>query len=422
MTEVQVLSKVLTDKNIKLITQNNLTEEYFSNYPDEYTFIVEHYVKYNTVPDVETFLDKFPTFQVLQVLESEEFLINSLTEEMHYSKIVPILNKVADLLQTNSYEAVDYLKSMLPELIQTNNRCIGKNIVKNAKERYETYMDRVSGKSKLLSTGFLELDELVGGFNEGEEFVVILARTGEGKTWVLLKMLEENWKNGLTVGLVEPEMTYDRVGYRFDTLNANISNTSLIRGTNIVNYKTYIDRLSKQRTPFVVATPKDFSNNITVSKLRTFCEQNKIDMLGIDGISYLRDERGKKTDNKTTSLTNISEDLMDLSIDLGIPILCVVQSNRTGVGTNDAPDLESVRDSDGISFNASMVLSLKQKEPGIEIIVRKHRNGQRDGKVLYAWEADKGKFLYVPAEDDNIDNTQQINQQRTRFRDRGEAI
>ena len=57
-------------------------------------------------------------------------------------------------------------------------------------------------------------------------------------------------------------------------------------------------------------------------------QKNKLDILGIDGITYLTDERYKKGDNRTTMLTNISEDLISLSIELKIPIIVVVQSNR----------------------------------------------------------------------------------------------
>lgn len=421
MVEMQVLSKVLNNKDISLITNNNLTEDYFLNYVDEYNFILNHYARYGNVPDLETFLDKFPDFQVVKVSENDEYLITTIREEAQYAKTVPIINKVADLLQTNAYDAVDYLRSVLPTLdISKDN--IGTNIIKNATDRYNEYLERANGNNKLLSTGFLELDEIVGGLNRGEEFVVIVARTGEGKTWVLLKMLEELWKNKLSVGLIEPEMSYNKIGYRFDTLNANISNTSLLRGNDNINYKPYIDRLNKNKTPFIVASPKDFDSNITVSKLKMFCETNNLDVLGVDGISYLRDERGKKSDNKTTSLTNISEDLMNLSISLGIPIICVVQSNRTGAGTENAPELDSIRDSDGIAYNASMILAIKQKEPGIEIVVRKNRNGMRDGKVLYAWDIDKGKFIYVPSNDDSVSNDEQIQTQRKRFRDRSEAI
>lgn len=421
MVEMQVLSKVLNNKDISLITNNNLTEDYFLNYVDEYNFILNHYARYGNVPDLETFLDKFPDFQVVKVSENDEYLITTIREEAQYAKTVPIINKVADLLQTNAYDAVDYLRSVLPTL-DISKDDIGTNIIKNATDRYNEYLERANGNNKLLSTGFLELDEIVGGLNRGEEFVVIVARTGEGKTWVLLKMLEELWKNKLSVGLIEPEMSYNKIGYRFDTLNANISNTSLLRGNDNINYKPYIDRLNKNKTPFIVASPKDFDSNITVSKLKMFCETNNLDVLGVDGISYLRDERGKKSDNKTTSLTNISEDLMNLSISLGIPIICVVQSNRTGAGTENAPELDSIRDSDGIAYNASMILAIKQKEPGIEIVVRKNRNGMRDGKVLYAWDIDKGKFIYVPSNDDSVSNDEQIQTQRRRFRDRSEAI
>lgn len=420
MTEVQILSKVLNTKNISLITEHNLTEDYFSNYLDEYNFILQHSATYGNVPDIETFLNKFPNFDIVNVFETDDYLLSTLREEYQYTKTVPVVNKVAELLQTNAYSAVEYLQSVLPQLLPCDE-VVGKNIIKEATERYEEYIERTkSVNTLLLSTGFKELDEIVGGFNKGEEFVVLLARTGEGKTWILLKMLEYCWKSKLRVGLIEPEMSYNKIGYRFDTLNGNLSNTALLRGKDNIEYKSYIDKLKKSKTPFFVATPRDFNRSVTVSKLRSFCQQNKLDILGIDGISYLKDERASKNDNKTTTLTNISEDLMDLSIDLGIPIIAVVQSNRTGAGTNEGPDLESIRDSDGIAYNASMVISIKQKEPGVELSVKKNRNGSREGKVIYAWDIDKGKFIYVPSEDDSIDNEDRIDNQRKRFRDREE--
>ena len=421
MTDVQIISKVLNTKSISLITDNNLTEEYFTNYPEEYRFLLDHYSTYGNVPDVETFLNKFPSFSVLNVIESDQYLLDTIREEYQYTKVVPVVNRIAELLQTNSYSAVEYLQSMLPELVASNGGVVGHNIIKDAKARYDEFLDRQSGKSVLLHTGFNELDEIIGGLNKGEEFVVLLARTGEGKTWILLKMLEYLWRTKLTVALIEPEMSYNRIGYRFDTLNANISNTALLRGKNI-DYKSYIDRLTKNKIPFYVATPKDFGRAVTVSKLRNFCIQNKVDVLGIDGLSYLRDERGKRGDNKTTTLTNISEDLMDLSVELQIPVIAVVQSNRLGMDANASPEVENIRDSDGIAHNASMIISIKQKEPGVELTVKKHRNGINNAKVLYAWDIDKGTFLYIPATDDNTDNSERVENQRKRFRDRGESI
>ena len=144
-----------------------------------------------------------------------------------------------------------------------------------------------------------------------------------------------------------------------------------------------------------------------------------LDAIAIDGITYMTDERYKKGDNKTTPLTNISEDLMSLSIELKIPILVVVQANRSGVVDAEkggTPVLESIRDSDGISHNASKVLSIRQDKDGmLEIGIKKQRFGPVGGKLKYSWNIDKGIFDFVPSYDDDqaIDRTErQIKHER----------
>jgi len=170
-------------------------------------------------------------------------------------------------------------------------------------------------------------------------------------------------------------------------------------GNNTVSdeeYKSYIDELSTKENKFIVATPNDFDRRITVTKLKNWIKQNDLHIIAIDGITYLTDERGRRGDNKTTSLTNISEDLMSLSMEIGIPILTVVQANRGGVtekGSDELPELENIRDSDGISFNASKVISLKQKDDTLIIQVKKQRNGLVGGKVAYIWNANVGEFI-----------------------------
>ena len=348
MIELQILSKVLKEGNASILTLNGITEDYFITYPDEYAFIMNHLREYGNVPDKETFLSKFPNFTIVDVTESDRYLIEAFNEEHLYSLMVPIINKLADIIQTDSRAAAEYLQSQLPYLMQ-NNVVLGVDIISQAKERFREWQERKENKDRFcIPTGFKELDEIIGGWQRGEEFAVIFARTGQGKSWILIKTLEHAWKIGKRVGLIEPEMSATKTGYRFDTLYGNVSHSALIRGEDEPNYEKYIENLTKNEIPFFVASPKEFRRNITVSKLRAFVESNRLDILGIDGISYLADERKQKGDNRTTSLTNISEDLMDLSIELGIPIIVVCQSNREGVKEDDAPDLENIRDSDGI--------------------------------------------------------------------------
>jgi replicative DNA helicase len=399
MIEVQVLSKILNEGKLSLVSLNNITPDYFLNYPEEYKFILEHKDTYGNVPDKETFLAKFPDFNILDVQESDEYLIRTFQEEHLYATLVPVLNKVASLVQSDARIAIDYLRNQLPKF-KFQDVALGTDIIHDSDIRYEEWEERKEHKDDfMLPSGFEELDDYIGGYSCGEELVVIFARTGQGKTWILLKSLEHIWRVGKRVGLIEPEMTASKTGYRFDTLHGNVSNRSLMMGEDISGYDAYISKLQSAENPFIVASPKDFNRSITVSKLKSFVESNNLDVLGIDGISYLTDERANRGDNRTTALTNISEDLMDLSIELGIPVLVVCQSNREGA-QRDSPELENIRDSDGIAYNASLVISAKQQDPGIVISIKKNRNGVTGVDLTYHWDIDRGEFQYVP--DDSL--------------------
>lgn len=399
MVELQILSKILNDRSTSILTLNNITDDYFLTYQSEYEFIKDHIQKYGNVPDKTTFLSKFPDFTIVDVAETEQYLVDTFNEEYLYSKAVPVVNKMAELMQTNSTDAVEYLLSQL-DTLRVRSAVVGVDIISKARKRYEEWQEMKDNPEKFqISTGFDHLDKVIGGWRRGEELVVIFARTGVGKSWLLIKSLQHAWRLGYKVGLIEPEMSASKTGYRFDTLYGHLSNRSMVRGEELEDYDKYIQELETKQTPFFVASPKEFSRKITVSKLRSFIQSNNIDILGIDGISYLTDERSKRGDNRTTQLTNISEDLMDLSIELGVPIIVVAQSNREGAKDDEAPGLENIRDSDGIAYNCSIALSARQKDSKIEINVKKNRNGVTGSKLSYLWDIDTGKFTFVEDED-----------------------
>lgn len=400
MVELQILSRVLKDKNLSLLTLNNITDDYFITYQSEYEFIRNHVQQYGNVPDKETFLAKFPDFTIVEVSETDKYLIDTFNEEHLYALAVPVVNKIAELMQTDANAAIEYLGSQL-ENLKVRSAVMGTDIISQARKRYEEYEEMRANPEKFqIATGFDQLDKIIGGWRRGEELVVMFARTGQGKSWLLIKSLQHAWRLGYRVGLIEPEMSDVKTGYRFDTLYGHLSNRSMVRGEDLPEYAQYIDDLEKRQNPFFVVSPKEFNRRITVSKLRSFIETNKIDILGIDGISYLTDERMRRGDNRTTQLTNISEDLMDLSIELKVPIIVVAQSNREGAKDDDAPGLENIRDSDGIAYNCSVAISARQKDAKVELNVRKNRNGVTGDKISYLWDIDTGKFTFVESDDD----------------------
>ncbi len=407
MVALQLINKILSTGDISLLKDNAITPEHFLDYKKEIDYILDHYNAYGNVPDVPTFLDNFRGFTINEVKESDRYLVDKIREEYLYSEMVPVLQKAADMLRTDANEASRYISEKAQELIpQYTTPSVD---ITNDLTRVEEFKSRSEDENGFcIPTGFQELDSAISGWETKEEFVVFVARTNQGKSWILLKSMEHAWKIGKNVGFISPEMSASRLGYRFDTLVTNFSNRSLMSGDtsdlSVDDYKSYADSLKNVGGKFLVSTPKDFNKQITVTKLRSYIQNNKLDILAIDGITYLSDERFKKGDSKTITLTNISEDLMQLSNECEVPILVVVQSNRGGVkeGENDTPELEDIRDSDGISHNATKVISLKQKESAIVMTVKKNRYGRVGDVFTYWWNIDKGEFEWMADKNDSV--------------------
>ena len=400
MVALQIISKVLQTKDLSIIEENQLTEEYFPEYEEEFKYIMTHVTNYGNVPDKATFLAQFPQFEMVEVTESDQYLIDTIREENLYVKIVPIIQQAAKLLKTDSNSSAEYLLQAM-KTVQPNYGLGGVDIISQAEKRYNEFISRRDNQEQwFFTTGFPELDDAIHGIQRGEELFVLFARTNQGKSWILEKICTHVWEIGFNVGYISPEMGNISVGYRFDTLYRNFKNSDLMWGNKEFDeaaYKEYIEELKKHKNKFVVATPSDFARKITVSKLKNWVNKYKLDLIAIDGITYLSDERYKRGDNKTTTLTNISEDLMSLSVELGIPVLIVVQANRSGVvdkESDDTPELESIRDSDGISHNATTVLSIRQSNDGILTMqVKKGRNCRVGDKIQYQWNPNIGEFI-----------------------------
>lgn len=406
MIQLQILSYILQTKSMDIIENNFITEDYFNEYADEFKFIQSHVREYGNVPDKATFLSHFTDIELVEVAETEKYLIDTLREEYLYAQSVPMLQRMAELLKTDSNAAAEYMATHIEEL-QPNYGLGGTDIITQGMERFNQFKERKNNPDKwFFESGFKELDDIIHGIQREEEFMVIFARTNQGKSWVLAKMCAHVWKTGFNVGYISPEMSATSIGFRFDTLLNHYSNKSLMWGNSDIEedlYESYLADLKGKPNKFIVATPSDFKGALTISKLKQWIRQYRLDMIAIDGITYLSDERGKKGDNMATTLTNISEDLMSLSVDMKIPVLAVVQANRTGVVQEEdegTPELESIRGSDGISHNASKVLSLRQKKDStLEIGVKKQRFGSVGGHVNYSWDINTGTFTYMPTEE-----------------------
>lgn len=399
MIQLQALNKILNTGDPSLIILNNLNEDFFPDYKGEFLFIKSHLNQYGNVPDKTTFLNNFPDFNLIDVKESDTYLVDALYEEKNKRLIVTSFNEIrSSLLNEDTNKAIDIVQKTVDN-IRESKHLEAVDLFEDL-SRYDSYIEKTTDFTKFyVKTGFPELDELIGGWDKKEEVATIVARPGIGKSWLLLKMAIAAAKQGLRVGLYSGEMSENKVGFRMDTLISHISNTKILRGNSeiMVTYKNYLEGIKDQvKGTIKVITPSMISGMAGVQALRAFIERYKLDMLCVDQYSLLEDD--KKAKSQTEQTANIAKDLKALQVLKQIPIIAVSQQNResteNGVGT------ANVALSDKVSQYATILLFLEQKDGILTMYLGKARDSINGKTLKYAIDLDKGIFNFIPEEGD----------------------
>lgn len=395
MIQEQVLNYIIQNKDPSIIILNNLNADYFSDYKKEYLFIKTHIDQYGNVPDLTTFANAFPSFEIFKVTEPVNYLLTELIKDKNKRFLAENYNKIRNFIINDD---IDSALTILREASDQSFDGVSIQPVDILKDtnRYNAYLERVDNYDKyFIKTGFKELDNIIGGWDVKEELATIVARTGIGKSWTLLKCAAAAAKQGLRVGIYSGEMSENKVGYRIDTLLGHISNGALIHGSGSVKneYKKYLDELSNNVSgSILILTPKMINGPATVSALRAFIEKEHLDILFIDQHSLLEDER--KAKNPVEKASNISKDLKLLQVVKQIPIISVSQQNRT---STDSGSFETTQlaQSDRIAQDSTIIIFIDKKDDLMKLHLVKSRDTE-NGKVLtYKVDFNTGDFRYI---------------------------
>ena len=410
-SQFQILNKILQTKDYSFVTLNNLTAEHFFNYKAEFEFIKAHYDAYHVVPDRLTFLGSFPDFVIQDVNEPDNYLIGQLYNDYNQSYLASRFNGMKKLLETDDTEGATkfFLESVEKLHIGSALQCT--DIISDT-SRYERYLDMIANQTKyFISTGFPELDKIITGIDRRNENMVIAARTGVGKSWLLLTIAAAASRQGLTVGIYSGEMSVDKVAYRIDTLIGNIDNKKISRGDLYYkdHYKNYLNSLKCSNYGAIkVLTPNDIAGPATVDALQAFVEKEHLDILFIDQYSLLEDTSRAKVAHE--KVANISKAVKNLQVLKQIPIISVSQMNRTK-NEDKTQDTTQIALSDRIGQDATIILMLDKQESEdpnqkgthkVSINIVKSRDGGDGRKLDYLWDFNTGVYRYISNKDDGV--------------------
>jgi replicative DNA helicase len=293
-----------------------------------------------------------------------------------------------------------------------------------------------------ISTGFHDLDKLMGGLQKSD-LLIVAGRPGMGKTAFATNIAffaaqncrrqhddqgVERIVDGAVVGFFSLEMSAPQLATRILAEQTGLSTEKIRRGELSKGDFDRIVQASQRlhQLPLYI----DDTPGMTVSALRTRARRLKrrhnLSMIVIDYLQLIHPNSTSRRENRVQELSEITRGLKTLAKELDVPVIALSQLSRAVESRDDKrPQLADLRESGSIEQDADAVLFVyreeyyeARKEPSpndklaydawrqkfesvknlAEVILAKHRHGPT-GKVQLHFDGAVTRFSdYQPNE------------------------
>ena len=204
-----------------------------------------------------------------------------------------------------------------------------------------------------IKTGFLGLDNLLGGFNKGE-MVVIAARPSIGKSALALSMIKNMANENISGLYISLEMSYKELAKRLVLIDIQKDDIFL---NNIFDYQKYKVELGKlYELPIYIVNEYNSSISGILKVASNLIRTRNIGILFIDHLQLVFS--GKKAENRNLELSGITSILKQFALKENIVAVVLSQVGRQCDGR--MPTLSDLRDSGAIEQDADKVILLNR--------------------------------------------------------------
>lgn len=253
------------------------------------------------------------------------------------------------------------------------------------------YYDRIEylydhrGQTIGVPTGFIDLDRLLGGFQQAD-LIIVAGRPGTGKTSLAMTIMDHAArKHGLSVAIFSLEMPAQQVVQRLVAGATGIGSQRLRTGEisedELASIARAMGELS-ETSIYIDDTPAIAPMELR-AKARRLQAEHPLDLIIVDYLQLM--QAGLRMENRVQEVSYISRQLKSLASELHVPVLACSQLSRAVESRPDKrPLLSDLRESGSIEQDADVVMFIYREEMYVEetfkpniadIIVAKHRNG-----------------------------------------------
>lgn len=298
---------------------------------------------------------------------------------------------IEELVQTAQRKDIPKLRAVLNEIV---SEVAGNRIVPLDFKDAMFAPDH----TRILTTGDQNVNEHISGIHG---LTLIAAKSGAGKSVMLLQLAIEQYLSGLNVLFVSLELSAKVLGQRMQAYISGVPFSRIIKGTTTkeddkIIAKAMEEFFNRPNTFKVVTTPMDsmeLKNLIATQKALFGTDAIYIDYLN------LIDTTIPGQSGAWLGLQTLARELHKMTVNKGVTIISAVQVNIEKASKPGIPPVISTRGSSELFFSASLVLFLESLEDGeddnsIILWVLKNRLGPTMA-LLYQKDFAFMKMTYV---------------------------
>ena len=332
-TDVQrlFLEMMLEDATAYVRVQNIYNPENFDkNIRKAAEFIKEHSAKYNTMPD-RTQISAACGIALQPIPDLNEGHFSWFMEEFESftkrQELERAILKAADLLEKGEYDPVEKLIKDAVQISLTKD--MGTDYFADPAARINKYFN--SGGQ--VSTGWPQLDRLLyGGFSRGE-LNIFAGGSGSGKSLVMMN-IALNWlQQGLSGVYISLELSEELTSLRTDAMLTDMSTKDIRKDVDSTTLK--VKMAGKKSGQYRV---KGLPAQSNINDIRSYIKEVQIqtgirvDFIMVDYLDLLMPVSAKVSPNDLFVKDKyVSEELRNLSKELGVLMVTASQLNRSAV-------------------------------------------------------------------------------------------
>lgn len=417
-----LISKLLETGDMTLFKDKQIKPSFFRGENAKIIrYLDEYYMTNGCLPTARVFSSKYPKFKlesyenadgrtIVGTDEPLTYWCNELRMKVIHNTVCEELEEVFPLLDSfQTTKATDKIKKMILHLESELVESSSIDITSDKDARKLAYEERKRNKGMIgIPMGIDRLDTILKGM-QPKQLITLIAKTGLGKTWFFILLAAYCQLHGYSVLFFTTEMSEEQIedrleamlmGMLYDEFNYSKFKSGTLDKEQEELYFEFLDRKEKFE-PLIVES----ASGCGVSYVNAKIQQRKPDIVFIDGVYLMEDDRG--SDQDWLRVTHITRDVKQVAKSTKIPILINSQADRT-TSTKTGPELENIGFSSAIGHDSDVVLALFRDEEMLEdremkVKILKQREGIT-GSVMLNWDFSTMNFspIYSDVSDSEV--------------------